>query len=501
MRASRGGSKGEPWIRRAFETTSGGYRGSMAEFFQNGRFHPVRICDFVVNAVRRRLSVAPTAILVCFATFGTAGCGPGETEQVQRASKELAASLASDVSSGERRSVPARDSLPSCRIDSSDVRLEGGLRLYLDATQSMAGFTGGAATATRFDNVLDRISGLTGLSRLTLFGRQSETGGEILTEARFGPDLHRKGTFVRTYNPDYCLFRAFTAAGGEGVHLYVSDGVQSAVSFGVPSPTAVALRQWLSDGRSLAILAFRSEFSGRAWSEQLRNWVGTAEVDRRPFYLFVLAPDDAALDAVLEDRVGPDDFDGDVELFRFSPDPVRCRVEASGQYQNRASEPAWSFLTAAQQERLEEAEDEVATVSCERTPNYPLGEVLARVDTEYRPWRTEQGTFAEPENPPPMAAYSAQPVSNGSSGGLPDLKVRGRAPDDTDTRFGLYHLQLEIHPGDLVATAEEITTDSDADPESFDRTYRFDWLLEHLVRWQMARTAPRESFFLTLTYR
>lgn len=434
------------------------------------------------------------------AALAVGACGDS-TERVREASRELAAQLSADTVEGDGPAVSARDSLPSCRLDSTDVEGDGGLRLYLDATQSMAGFTGGRSGATRFDNVLDRISSLAGLSELTLFGRRAERSGGILTEVPFGPELHRPSTFVRTHNPDYCLFRAMSSAGGGAVHLYVSDGVQSAVQYGVPSPTAVALREWLAEGHSLAILAFHSDFSGRAWSEQLRQWVGRVQVEGRPFYLFVLAPDDDRLDRVLQDRVGPADFDGEVEVFRFSPDPVRCRTEATGRYQLRDSDPPWSFLTAPQQARLEDAPDEVATVRCERSPSYPLGEVLARVEAEYRRWNTGQGSFGGPERPPSGASFEARPVAVESGRGLPDLKVEARAPDDSGTRFGFYGLTLEMHPGDLVEAAEDLTTDSDADPENFDRTYRFDWLLEHLVRWQMARSAPRDRFFFTLTYR
>lgn len=438
------------------------------------------------------------AILAAALVLGA--CGSEGTERVRRASLELASRLASDAQRQDGTPVAGRDSLPSCRIDSSDVAPGAGIRLYLDATQSMAGFTGGRTGATRFDEVLDRVSSLAGLSELTLFGRQAGAPGGMLTETPFGPDLHRKATFARTHNPDYCLFRALGRGGG-GVHLYLSDGVQSAVRYGVPSPTAVALRGWLAENRSLAILAFRSGFEGRAWSEQRRRWVGRVEVERRPFYLFVLAPDDASLDRFLENRLGPGDFDGDVEMFRFSPDPIRCRLEATGRYHASTSDPPWSFLMPAQQERLQDAPREVATMTCEARPGYPVGEVLARVDAEYRAWSTAGGSFGPPREPPPGTSFSAEPAPGGSAAGLPPLKVAARAPDDTGTRFGFYHLSLETHPGELAAAAEALTTDSDADPENFDRTYRFDWLLEHLVRWQVGRSAHRESFFLTLTYR
>lgn len=444
------------------------------------------------------LPVRPTLVVVGLAVgLALGGCN----DEVRDASRELAGRLASQEHATQERSLATRDSLPSCRIDSSDVQLESGIRLYLDASQSMAGFTGGRSRATRFDNVLDRISSLAGLSELTLFGRPSEDAGDILTRVPFGTDLHRRSTFVRTHNPDFCLFRAIERTGGDGVHLYLSDGVQSAVRFGVPSPTAVALDNWLAEGNSLAILAFRSEFEGRAWSEQLREWVGRVSVEERPFYLYVLAQDEAALDRVLEDRLGPEDFDGEVELFRFVPDPLRCRVEATGRYEHQASNPAWSFLTSSQQERLQSSLGEVATVRCDRPSGYPLAEVLARVESDYWPWSTAEKSFEGPERSPPGTNFTAEPVSEQASGGFPHVKIQGRAPDDSGTRFGLYHLSLEMHPGTLTAEVAELTTDSDADPENFDRTYRFDWLLEHLVRGQMARSAPREDFFLTLTYR
>ncbi len=242
------------------------------------------------------------AVLLLLPTVGGLG-GCDEGGKVQRASLALAERL-EDLIVLERDSGPsgapgAFGATPCPPGDLALASAGSGARLYVDATQSMAGYTGPPTATTEFDNILDLLAVDLQVTEVTLFGVPSVPEQHLYDVVNAGPALHQAGTYNRLNNPDYCLFQAIPPD-PTPLHVYVTDGVQSAQNFAVPSPTVRALLHWLEEGHALTILAFRSRFSGQGWSESLKSWIAPVFAERRPFYAFLLGRDQDVIDDALE---------------------------------------------------------------------------------------------------------------------------------------------------------------------------------------------------------
>ena len=125
----------------------------------------------------------------------------------------------------------------------------------------------------------------------------------------------------------------------------------------------------------------------------------------------------------------------------------------------------------------------------------PPHAVEAALSASYRRW-DGQGFGGEGALPQPAAFTLGNPAP-GATGSVTTL--HGTVPrDQPGTLFGFYHLRLTPRPGALRPELESLSTESDADPAQFNRTYRFSWLVEHLVRSQFARGPRPASLFLTI---
>ena len=74
--------------------------------------------------------------------------------------------------------------------------------MFIDITQSMAGFTAGA-DYREFDEVMETVSIALGLSRFVEFGRK---GAALFTERAARRSFHTEAAYSGLNNPDYCLF-------------------------------------------------------------------------------------------------------------------------------------------------------------------------------------------------------------------------------------------------------------------------------------------------------
>lgn len=419
------------------------------------------------------------ALLVAGAcAFTTAGCG-GEMDRVTAASQRLARELAQADEAGKGHHKGA-------------AHAGGGeTRLYVDASRSMAGFVGCRVTATQFDQVLDRMANDLGITTVRLFG-ESSGGAPLVEERPLDPSVHCPDAFRRLQNPDYSLYELMKTDSAAGVHVYVSDGVQSAISAATPSPSVRALQNWLAEGRALAILAFRSRFSGDAWSEQRKAWLGTVDVPDRPFYVFVLAPDEEAVDrtlASLSPSLKPD------ATLRFPRDPFTCTIRRRLAAQAETTSPPWALVPPSVHRQMAENPAHVADYVCTIREGYPLTAVQASLRAHYRRWDGQD--FGAPGSLPEPASFTLGQPAPGATGSVTPL--HGTVPrDQPGTLYGFYHLRLTPRPGALRPELESLSTESDADPAQFNRSYRFSWLVEHLVRSQFAGTPRPASLFLTI---
>jgi hypothetical protein len=363
--------------------------------------------------------------------------------------------------------------------------------MYIDASQSMAGFVGCRGATTEFDATVDRLANDLGIADVTMFG---EGRGAMLQQRPLDAAVHCPDAYRQVRNPDFALYQAIRSDSSSGVHLYVTDGVQSASTAATPSPSVAALQQWISEGKGLAILAFRSRFSGPLWSEQASRWLGRAEAAARPFYVIVLAPSDAAVDAVIA-RLSPSLKQHATEM-RFSGPGTDCDVRRkASQIVDAKSDPVWMFIGSAQRAQGSGGALPLAEMRCAIAPSAAIGEVGARLVVDYHPFRG--GSFG-PSGPVPAGTQ----FQASSTGAVPDTSVvlvsASVPPKQPGTRFGFYQVRMTPVPGLLKPAITELSTESDAAVSSAGSTYRFAWMVEHLARSQFERTATPQSFFLTL---
>lgn len=367
----------------------------------------------------------------------------------------------------------------------------GETRLYVDASRSMAGFVGCGQTATEFDQVLDRMANDLGVTTVRLFG-QAMGGGSLVEERALDRDVHCPDAFRRLQNPDYELYRMMEADSAAGVNVYFSDGVQSAAAAATPSPSVAALQRWLASGRALAILAFRGRFAGEAWSEQRGGWIGAVDVPNRPFYVSILAPSEAAIDEALG-RLSP--TLRPEAVLRFPAAPFDCGIRRRLMVQQETTSPAWALVPPSVHAQMATQPAHVADYECTIREGIPLRAVEAAVRADFRRWDGQK--LGDGAALPQGAAFRLQPPA--ASEGKSVAALQGTVPrDQPGTLYGFYHLRLSPRPGALKPELEALSTESDADPGQFNRTYRFSWMVEHLVRTQFARAPRPASLFLTI---
>jgi hypothetical protein len=332
---------------------------------------------------------------------------------------------------------------------------------------------------------------------VTLFGEPRPPASNLYELRNFDHTIHQRSTFWRLNNPDFCLFRDIDQD-STPLHVYVTDGVQSAADFSIASPSVRILQERVAGGKALAILAFNSRFAGRAWSEQRRAWIGNVDVAGRPFYAFIFAPSEAALEAGLN-RLSPQ-LRGMATELRFPPSPISCRIEWKGHRQQEHTTPPWALLGQRARRASSNGPADLAEYICDIHTGFPAEAVLPTLEKQYRRWLPGEKRFAAASTTPPNGVvFLADSVTTGPSGSR--LLIRALMPDDPQTRFGFFEMRIRGRPGLLKFDVRNLSTDSDGSIDDFERTYRFDWLVEHLVRDRFDRHVTPLPAFLTVQYR
>jgi hypothetical protein len=363
------------------------------------------------------------------------------------------------------------------------------ITLVVDGSMSMAGYVTCTGTATEFSNVLDRTAAALGLANVSIFGEQS---GKPLLEVRtLGRDVHCPGMYTRIQNPDYRLLEI--AAADTLTVVYFTDGVQSSASHGTPSPSMVAMENWLAAGGEIAILAFRSTFIGFGWSERNNAMIGRVSVDDRPFYVFIFTPAGQTVDGVLH-RLPPQLVERATRI-AFRNEPVRCEVKPAQLVIASSLTPPWSALPAQSVTQAPTQPVPVGSVQCSMTADFPLRRVQATVvPTAYYAWDGDRYVSV------PLPAGYRFTIDRYDTATASIAEIDAVLPMDARL-YGFYSLEITPRPGSLRPELEELSTDDDSNAESFDRTYRFGWLLDYLVRGQFDAFKVTYPYFLTLEYR
>lgn len=427
----------------------------------------------------RRLLRAEKMLLLLALLVSSAGCSERRGGGVEEASRRLATAWAESAAASAPRSEPERSR-------SSQPPL-----LLLDASRSMAGFAGCINAPTEFNTTIDRLTSDLSITRVVRFGEKSGGSGAAFEEVPLSRAVHCKPFYDRLQNPDYALFQRARDDSTRRIYIYVTDGVQSDWMGPNPGPSLRLLKEWLEQGRALGIAAFRSRFSGAAWSEQGQRMIGSVDVARRPFYAFVLAHKDNEIDELLR-QVSPAALRG-AELIRFSADAVGCSASVSDRvpkYRQTAVPPwAWVRHGAVSDQRA------LVKYDCAITEEYPLAAVRPRSKVEYRGWNGREFDAQPSSDGPPLRADSSMQKAGGAS-----YHLVGTLPFDNKSRYGIYHFRLDPEPGEMRAALQALSTDSDVSPESFEKTYRFSWVIEQLARVHLARNGWT-PFSLTVQYR
>ncbi|HEX8433014.1 MAG TPA: hypothetical protein VF625_17135 [Longimicrobium sp.] len=423
--------------------------------------------------------------------LGTAGCGGSEAEAVAARSERLADSLASATPKprAERVAAPPR-------------RPDEGVSVYLDGTRSMRGFFACDSGANDVATVLRRLTATFGVDSITLFGvpRSDAPPAAYFTARAYDRALRCGDGIERGENPDYLLYQRIQGDSTGRIAVYLTDGVQSASSVATPSPSIRALEQWVESGKPLAILAFRGAFAGEAWSEEEGGWIGKVSNANRPFYAFVFAPTAERMDAFLA-RIPAEVTRGVVARMRFDDGGVRCGAALVGPRYSSGKTAPWIQLDAHGGERFFGGSAPLASYRCTLAGDHPLATVLVEpVAHSYREW---QGAgFAAPDRPTGAEVeVDSVKATRERTRRTSVAHVGAHIARADNHRFGFYAISLAGRAGSLRAEVDSLSTDSDADPAQYSRTYLFSWLVRRLVDAQFERDPQARSVFVTLQYR
>ena len=367
--------------------------------------------------------------------------------------------------------------------------------LHVDASESMRGFVNCLQRPTQFDRVLDRLTVDLGITSVTSFGAQRSQDRATMDVVPASRELHCPAFYKWHQNPDYQLFDSIAADRGGATHFYLTDGVQSDFVGHNQSPSVERLGRWLAQGHALALLAFRGHFEGRGWSETRQAWIDGVSTEKRPFYLFVLAPTEPALDATLG-RLSQSLRDSAL-VQRFAPGAATCDVALTQvSAVTRDAKIPWVMLTQTATQKAAAAPLAVADYACRIRPEFPLATLRPRLlGLAYWKWK---GTSFDSTEAPNGLSVSARPTTTSAAGASTPLVVS--ADVGSGTLFGFAHAVLGAEPGELRPAVLALSADADAERADQDRTYRIGWLVEQLARAQVERTVAPRSFSFTMSY-
>ncbi|MEQ8330666.1 MAG: hypothetical protein RH859_09415 [Longimicrobiales bacterium] len=375
---------------------------------------------------------------------------------------------------------------------------DGRAILFVDGTQSMAGFTEGEAFR-EFDIVLDAVATGLGLTQVVMFGvtEAPPPAGGLFRIRPAGRGLHDENAYIGLNNPDYCLFDLARTSSDPRPILYLTDGVQSARSLGTPGPSVAVLQELIRTGHTVSVMAFRGGFAGRAWSEQASAWIPGVSVPDRPFYLIWVTRDQADSDFLFSmlSRASL----GHVAFARFGGASPSCRLFPLIDRQSEQEDPLWILLPPSVARRIDSEHLPVAEWRCALPPSTALEFVAASVASTFRAWEPGSEGFSPPTEAPVGTEFSSDSIH--AEGTSSSVVVKGTVGTLTSSRYAYIALGLTATPGPLREDLRSLSTNSDVSPDEVSRTYRFAWLLDHLIQADFAREVPREQIGLTIQYR
>lgn len=379
----------------------------------------------------------------------------------------------------------------STRVDLHEPVGSPTVDMYVDGSQSMAGFTAGRV-ATLFDEVLDKITFTVGIDSLYRFGQYP---GGFFERFPASSQMRQTEFYDRTNNPDQQLFSRILADTTGRAFLYITDGVLSDQGGLNQASVVNQLTSHLARGGGIGLLVFRSAFRGRAWSEQNKAWIGEADVEARPFYLFLIAPSEASLD-ILFTRLGSLRLSAD-HLYRFDRAAVSCAPLLAKKMPTEYAVPKRHWYWVPLDELEKQQREHMLTYSCDVEEDFPLTGFQADLKSTLYTWDLSAKRF----RPSPETAASVRLAVSSDKTDSSEHKSEATVTTFFDLpagRFHFLHVRAASPLGHLRPELDSLSTDSDATLEAFTRTYRLGWLVEELAHHQLQGPQVSQPLFLTL---
>lgn len=354
-----------------------------------------------------------------------------------------------------------------------------GYQVVVDCSQSMRGYA--AVSGSYYHQVIDKL--MTGLAATKVIRFGTQGGSVVFEEVSDSHLLHTPAFYSLTSNPDYEFYARAKSDGAGTVFLYVTDGVQSAPGAANLGPTVSALNELFGAGSAVAVLGYRSEFSGPLWSEEAGRWLPEARVEARPFYVIVVAPDQAAISKFVDEYLAM--LKPNLDL-RFDPAGVTLQTsQPTGQAStNLQTGKGWTYLEpdeAACKQVVERSQGGRFVDVLNGAWGLGSGDAAVKLCAvpELVGWKRWDGHI--------LVENSAQrPVFKSANPG-----EGVRACYAANTIGGDHAVALLKLTPRIVAISDSVSrwsTVSDSDVSNAERTYRLGWMVEEMAKAQIAQS-------------
>ena len=414
----------------------------------------------------------------------------------------VASSLAVGCSKDRRAAMEASKTVLKGHLEATqsdkggaDQIEETRFAIYIDASLSMQGYARCRAEESEFSRILGEATAYFRTPQVMRFGQVRGRPSADFTPVQANRDIGCPDFYTLSQNPDQELYRRVRDKEPGVVSIYFTDGVLSDETGLLPTATTDELMRWLDQGGRLGLAVFRATYQGRLWSEQRGSWVPdgprewTGTVPERPFYAFIFARTEGALQETLRElqRIGRDNWVGGL---RFGPWASSCEFDAASGVYQRDGELPWVALRS----RRNLNELDVGTVRCVLPEHSALESISVDFATDYLRWVS--GSLEEAPN---LAGAQFRTHPSVRSHEL-ELRLSLSTPEDRGARYGFHLTRMQAATGSPVAWISDLDTDSDAEPEHANRTFRFRWVVDVLLAREVEQAGELGRFGTFVIY-
>jgi hypothetical protein len=391
-------------------------------------------------------------------------------------------------------------------------------RVYIDHSESMRGFVGNPAMATRttFDDFIDALPDVLPGCSVFRYGQQRRQNqlatnlSDIAIQVEFNRQLHNRELYGLEYNPDGSLIRGLVAEQRPVLSILVTDGVESDSHGTINTVVVDAIKAWMSEGKVFAILALKSRFSGRFYSESHGKMLNEVSVDARPFYAFVFSPNLRELEDLQEKLARR--FPQILEIV-FSDNSISGHIELptenGASYANNQppNKPYyWQMLSKGKLEPNSEVPF-AYKFTYDINPSYPMKSLGMRLTFKLHRWDASGEQFQqEPVVLPINIKFGSEIERSGEPAEGATIKQSflltpqwlSDANDQSDYSF--YSVEQSPYIKEIRDEIAALSTRDDSTTASADKTYRFQELIFALLDVHLKDCLiPRMSQYLFIT--